>query len=75
MSLVPTRGHCSKWMQQSDNYEGQPKSPVFSYVKRKPVNIAAPNFYKPSEYTPPLATHISSHLSHIRRAYWYTRQV
>ena len=43
MSLVPTTGHCSKWMQQSDNYECQPKSPVFSYVKRKPVNIAAPS--------------------------------
>ena len=45
-------------------YEGQPKSTVTSDVTRKPVNIPPSNFYKPLEYIPPLATHISSRLSH-----------
>ena len=49
-------------------YEGQPKSYVTSDVKRQPGDISPPNFYKPAEHTPPLATHFSS-LSHIWRVY------
>ena len=58
-------------------HDGQHKSPVTSDVKWKPVNRPPTNLYKPSEYIPdpPLATHISSHPSHIWRAYWYTEAV
>ena len=47
------------------SYEGGPKSHVTSEVKRKPVNIHPPNFYKSSDYIPPLTTQMSSRLSHI----------
>ena len=50
------------WTEKFFNHEGQPNSPITSDAKRKPVNIPLPppNFYKPSENIPPLATHISS---------------